>query len=68
MIRIGHTSTYNWDCIGVRRATTATCENWTCECTKHGGSTLGRNQMPKRHGVQKEPSIVHHVIPQISSQ
>jgi hypothetical protein len=52
-IRIGHTSTYNWNCIGVSRATNTTRENWTCECTKHGGNTLGWNQMPKKHGVHK---------------
>jgi hypothetical protein len=27
-----------------------------------------QSQMPTKHGVQKEPSIVHHVIPQISSK
>jgi len=27
-----------------------------------------QNQMPTKHGVWKEPSIVHHLTPQISSQ
>jgi hypothetical protein len=55
-IIINYTLIYNWDCIGARRATSATCENWTCECTKHGGNTLGveinvQNQMSTKHGV-----------------